>query len=338
MKYYSSLDGLRAICIIITLINHTPGNPGINGTVGVDIFFALSGYLITTILISERKLTGANCIGCFYIRRFFRIVPLYLLTIALYLPATWINYKVSGDPKGMVEWGNALLWLLSFNSEWRTPDAGKIFGHAWTLGIEEKYYLLWPIIFTFIAVSYKRLLILLPLIFIVLMLGPHNTRGYIAILAGSVGSLLIENEHTKARNLIIAIPTNVWIALMLGGYFFATWSENSYMNLLVSLPAVGFISALINKDVDFYKKVLSQPYLVWLGSLTYAIYLTHRLVGHVFEVAFKKINMEPSFLVHLSLVYVASVIVAYVLSKTIEQPCIKIGKELSNKLTKKRIN
>jgi len=77
-QYYDALDGLRTICIIFTVIDHTAGNPGINGTVGVDVFFALSGYLITTLLLRERDKTGQVCLPCFYIRRFFRIVPLSL--------------------------------------------------------------------------------------------------------------------------------------------------------------------------------------------------------------------------------------------------------------------
>jgi len=57
-QYYDALDGLRTICIIFTVIDHTAGNPGINGTVGVDVFFALSGYLITTLLLRERDKSG----------------------------------------------------------------------------------------------------------------------------------------------------------------------------------------------------------------------------------------------------------------------------------------
>src|SRR4051794_24109290 len=84
-KYCPALDGIRAFCIVFTILNHVPGRHWfLDGTVGVDAFFPLSGWLITWLLLEERAKRGTLDLGAFYLRRIFRIVPLYYLTIAIY--------------------------------------------------------------------------------------------------------------------------------------------------------------------------------------------------------------------------------------------------------------
>ncbi len=329
-RYHPSLDGLRAVCILFTIANHTSGNPGINGTIGVDIFFALSGYLITMLLIREHEETGSNCLLCFYIRRFFRILPLYYLTILLYFPSVLISYYVTGDDKGLHDFMHAFPFLISFNSEWRTLDAGVLFGHAWTLGIEEKYYLLWPALFVFVG-SGKRVLWLLPLMPFFFLLGDMSGRGYVGILAGSLGACLIEAKpaiETKSGAGILRLPIHLWFALMCLGYGIATAFDNTSLNILISIPAVFFIADLIHKP-SVYQSILSVRPLAWLGTLTYGIYLIHRLVGHVYEELFAHLKFAPGFLTYFCLAYGSSVIVAYVLQRAIELPMIGFGKRLS---------
>ena len=141
-KYLPSLDGLRALCVLMVMFNHIHVHyPGwIIGWVGVDVFFVLSGFLITTLLIREREAYGRVSLKGFYARRFFRIIPVYLVTIVLYVAALW----VSRDAVKISEFKIALPWLLSFMQEFRPVAAGSVLGHAWTLGIEEKFYTLWP--------------------------------------------------------------------------------------------------------------------------------------------------------------------------------------------------
>ncbi len=325
-QYYGALDGLRAICIILTLMVHTAGNPGINGTVGVDIFFALSGYLITTLLLREREATGDICLCCFYLRRLFRIAPLYILTILLYLPGVLLSYRVTGNVKGISDFQGALPWLLTFNSEWRSEIGNNLFGHAWTLGIEEKFYLVWPLIFGIMAVVRKPGIMLPALAApFFLLAGPEMARGYIGILFGVIAALAIQND-VRGTSFIRRVPTALWFGAMLAGYAIATVAENPYLNMLVSLPAALFIAALVNKDRDVFKTALSSPILVHLGKLTYAIYLIHRLVGNTFEQVLPRLGWQPGFFLSFLMVYLACIPSAWVLHITIEQPLIRLGK------------
>ena len=335
--YWRELDGLRALCIIFTIANHTRGKYWfINGTIGVDIFFALSGFLITTLLLREQKKAGQICLSCFYIRRFFRITPLYYLTVALYFPAVWIAWRATNDAKGLENYGAALPWLLTFCSEFRPDDAGATFGHAWTLGIEEKYYIIWPIIFGSVAaikLRSLRLMMFLPLI----LLWPYEGmfRGYVALLSGSLLAFEVSNPDSLSRKIVMEASTHVWFGAMVVGYFATLIIHDHHVNLLISIPATAFIAAITLKEKDMYKQVLSTSGLWQIGTLTYSIYLCHRLVGHVVEQVFDKMHVH-SPLLEFGFVYLATIAVGYVLHRIVELPFIKLGKTLSDRAKKKQ--
>jgi peptidoglycan/LPS O-acetylase OafA/YrhL len=126
----------------------------VNGTVGVDVFFALSGWLITWLLLEEMRSAGAIDLKAFYIRRFFRIVPLYYFTIVVYAAAAALFFLATASSAKIQELREAIAYLLTFNSEYRSSEAGTVFGHAWTLGIEEKFYVVWPALIVIFANGY----------------------------------------------------------------------------------------------------------------------------------------------------------------------------------------
>ena len=191
-KHYApALDGLRAICIIFTILYHMPGCPSfINGTIGVDIFFALSGWLITWLLLEEQghRAGGLN-LRAFYIRRVFRIMPVYYVTIMLYVIATLVLSRMSGDTEKIDNLGVAIGYLLTFNREYAPPGAGTFISHAWTLGIEEKFYLIWPaILFVFARSALKTFAVSAALIVTtVVVFGSHHLvlRGYLGLGFGA---------------------------------------------------------------------------------------------------------------------------------------------------------
>ena len=78
----------------------------------------------------------------------------------LYFPGVRLSYKLTGNTKGLADFNSALPWLSTLNSEWRPDNGNNLFGHAWTLGVEEKFYILWPFLFPLIAVRKRGLLLL----------------------------------------------------------------------------------------------------------------------------------------------------------------------------------
>src|SRR5947209_682548 len=145
-KYVPELDGIRAVSILLVIQVHVspPFLPWLAGYVGVVLFFVLSGYLITTLALREEDERGLVSLKAFYVRRCFRIFPLYYLTIALYCLAILVLGFKPTDRAALLGILPAYLFYLpevpvGFAWYESTP-----FNQAWSLGIEEKFYLVWP--------------------------------------------------------------------------------------------------------------------------------------------------------------------------------------------------
>ncbi len=139
--YYPALDGLRTIAVGIVLCAHGGVTWFRSGGVGVDIFFVLSGFLITTILRTERQRTGAISFRNFYARRFLRLAPALLLTCAVVAVAK----PAFGEPFP----GTDLALALSYTANWAQALYGHYMtwlNHCWSLAIEEQFYLIWPLV------------------------------------------------------------------------------------------------------------------------------------------------------------------------------------------------
>jgi peptidoglycan/LPS O-acetylase OafA/YrhL len=143
MPYNPALDGLRAIAVLAVIIFHAkvPGLRG--GFVGVDVFFVLSGFLITTLLVAEHRSSGEINLLRFYRRRFLRLTPALLLMLAVYLaaaPFLWPKVPLSSH------FGDAALaaaYLSDYTQAfWGIP---RFLVHTWSLSVEEHFYILWPL-------------------------------------------------------------------------------------------------------------------------------------------------------------------------------------------------
>ena len=159
-KFFGSLDGLRAISIMgVVWVHATLASPYYlrfsvlpiigNGAFGVDIFFAISGFLISTLLLRERDKLGKISLREFYLRRTLRIWPLYYATLAFYAAMALIFYRHS--PRGP-EFFHYFPGYLTFTYTWFAfRSASKpIFNFAWSLSVEEQFYTLWAPVLRFL--------------------------------------------------------------------------------------------------------------------------------------------------------------------------------------------
>jgi peptidoglycan/LPS O-acetylase OafA/YrhL len=145
-KYFPLLDGLRCLSIIAVVWHHSASGPGIlsRGFEGVSLFFVISGYLITTILLRERSSTGRISLRRFYLRRSLRIFPLYYTTLVVFIVLVFLFERRSDA--GLQFWHN-LPYFLTYTSNWFLPfdpDNRAIFFFAWSLATEEQFYFFWP--------------------------------------------------------------------------------------------------------------------------------------------------------------------------------------------------
>lgn len=334
INYRPELDGIRAICIILTMANHVPGGPSfINGSIGVDVFFALSGWLITILLTREFSRNLCIDLRSFYIRRFFRIVPLYFCAVAAYGIAAWCIFFLGRGDEDVRSYSAALPWLVSFNSEYRGIDAGNIFGHAWTLGIEEKFYIIWPLFVASILSKKLRYVALLPVLaFIFIWLGHDRSyllRGYVGLSAGAILAICSENRRIK-NFLSNNFSVSAFLLIIISFYVFSVFFPvKTIWNVAISISAAFFIGGLWFNNKLFISRFLSFSPLAFLGKLTFAIYLFHVLVINVVLLICQKSNISLSYLTLFFCAYGLSIICAAFLHYGVEKPLIGVGRKLS---------
>jgi peptidoglycan/LPS O-acetylase OafA/YrhL len=145
-----ALDGVRAVAILLVIAGHFIGFGGLGAT-GVAVFFVLSGFLITRLLVAEIETSGRLRFGRFYWRRACRILPAYLLWVTI----TWLilgNVALADDRR-------ALTGLLTYTYNYVTPTPygfSSIIHPAWSLSVEEQFYVLWPLALTHMTVRRAR--------------------------------------------------------------------------------------------------------------------------------------------------------------------------------------
>ena len=292
--YWPALDGLRALAVLSVMLfhAHAPALPG--GFLGVDVFFVISGFLITHQLGSELLQTGHLRVGAFFWRRAARLQPalwlVLMFTAALSVAAT---NPFAGHPwwrdeltvlLGLANWARALNW-----------HAPELLGHAWSLGVEEQFYLLW----VFVLLGMHRLgwhvgrqalvVLCLALLSAVAMAVMHmqgtdvnriyngsDTRAQ-ALLLGS--ALALWRLHRPAHG---ARWPAVWDGLALAGVvFMACWADwkapAMYLGgfTLVAVLSVVLVAALTGGASGWLGRTLAWGPLPYIGVLSYGLYLWH---------------------------------------------------------------
>ena len=337
-KHYApALDGLRAICIIFTILYHTPGCPSfINGTIGVDIFFALSGWLITWLLLEEQsRSTGGLNLKAFYIRRVFRIMPIYYATIILYVVAALVLSKVTGDAGQKLDnLRVAIVYLLTFNREYAPSGAGTFMSHAWTLGIEEKFYLIWPaILYVFARSAFMTFAVSAALIVAtVVFLGSYDLvlRGYLGLGFGAALAFWLHRNHT-VRKIFEGHPIASLAALALVvPYSLSIWFPSTIVwNIAISAISSVMIASVWLRPNQPVAKALSFQPLPWLGNLTFSMYMLHVLCMNFVLVLFAKLHVSEMGFAFFICLYGMSVLVSWVANIAVERPMIGVGKRLA---------
>ena len=169
-NYRPEIDGLRAIAVVSVILYHTQfiifdTEIFKGGFIGVDIFFVISGYLISSIIIKELKQTGYFSFKNFYERRIRRLLPALLAVMILSFPIAWLYLL----PRNFVEYSQSVLYSLGFSSNFYFWSLGgnyedtnsllKPFLHTWSLSVEEQFYIFFPIILIIIFKYFKNYLI-----------------------------------------------------------------------------------------------------------------------------------------------------------------------------------
>jgi peptidoglycan/LPS O-acetylase OafA/YrhL len=360
-KYLPELDGLRALSVLIVITVHMHDHiwEWLGGHSGVTVFFVLSGYLITSLALREERQRGALSQKAFYIRRCFRIFPLYYFTLALYLLVIF-GVGINRADKGPLLM-RALPWDVFYMQEvpfyYGVELDGVVykenipFYHSWSLGIEEKFYLLWPLL-AFVLwrgwIGWRIggtlfLALLLAIQRFPLGYSGHDQLAsclyqYYYILIGCLLAFGLEDEHLyqRLRSFGAALWVYLSLTVMLALHFLLphldvaqkTWAEP-----LFGVSVVVFLACLLCSEGSV-RRVLGWWPLAFVGRLSYGIYLIHVLCLNVAQRIFKPSRDNPLYISIAAylLTCVLSIGVAYVLFRLIEKPLIEIGRRWSKRV------
>ena len=301
LGYIPALDGLRAFAVGAVMLFHA-GLPLVSGGfIGVDIFFVLSGFLITSILLREYEKHGRISLKNFYMRRILRLLPALVLMLLVFVAFS----AVYGDVETL--WTHTIdaLIVLFYSANWarafniHPPD---FLGHAWSLSIEEQFYLLWPL--TLMAIlSFGRTRRDMLLIILGLALFAWGLRSYMlsqgvaidrlyngldtradALLLGCVVGVLLSTpsfiqkiEHPLALACIKHVAPVAGASLMWIGMTIHWQSPHLYywVQCLIELLTALIIIDVVASPQSLVRGLLERKWLVWMGSISYGLYLWH---------------------------------------------------------------
>jgi peptidoglycan/LPS O-acetylase OafA/YrhL len=364
------LDGLRGIAIAMVVIFHyfqitlevRPGSAlaylqaaaRLSWT-GVDLFFVLSGFLIGGILLDSRAST--NYYSVFYKRRFFRIVPIYVVTLLVTPALVSLGLGPAGSHlSSLPPTGAPWYAYLTFTQNFWMAFAGTLgcngLGMTWSLAIEEQFYMTLPLYIRALSDRWLMRALLIgifgaPLLRIVLI--QFHTENWVgiytmmlcradALLLGVLAAALLRNERWKQRIRGAGLAFGICIPILLLGMAFLTvraWSMTTTLMKSVGFTwvALFYITILlfaVTRPDSLLSRAFRMKWLCWLGTLAYGIYLFHQgvqylLCGIVWGGGIA-INSIPTFLVTLAAI-VLTLLLATLSWRYFEQPLLRLGRQ-----------
>lgn len=310
------------------------GVPGFSGGfVGVDVFFVISGYLITGILLRELA-SDTFSIGRFYERRIRRILPALFVVVLLCTPFAWVLM----DPYAFWRFGQGLMAVTAFVSNilfWRTTNyftatQDNPLLHTWSLGVEEQFYILFPLFLWLVWRFSRRGLLLAILVFALVSLGISQwgvqtgrvvaafylspSRAY-ELLIGSVVAVLASRRVISDQGIWAA--SMAWLGMLLIGWaIFGFDQATAFPGWYALVPALGaaLTLAFVHGD-SILGRLLSLRGLVGIGLISYSAYLWHQPVFSFAHIG----DWRPNLLGSLALVAL-SLVLAVMSWRYVEQP------------------
>lgn len=335
MKYRREIDGLRAVAVLPVILFHAGFQTLSGGFVGVDIFFVISGYLITSIILSEKQ-AGTFSLVSFYERRARRILPPLFLVMLACLPFAYFWLI----PDSLEEFSRSLIYVPLFVSNIFFLNQSGYFDaavelkpllHTWSLAVEEQYYLFYPAILLLIWRLPKRWIVGFFLVTGLTSLGlaqfnffSKSASFYILptrfweLLIGVLVALYLAN--VSHREVLFSKLANfvsfIGLALILYSVFFLT-KDTPYPSFYTLMPTIGaaFI-ILFATPKTFVGRLLSTRLLVGVGLISYSAYLWHQ---PLFAFARYRSFSEPTSLMFSGL-SLTTLFLAYVSWKFVEKP------------------
>jgi peptidoglycan/LPS O-acetylase OafA/YrhL len=339
IAYRPEIDGLRAISVLAVILFHASAHVFRGGFVGVDVFFVISGYLITSIILSEISNRDFS-LKRFYERRARRILPALFLVLFSCLPFAWLFMNVFEQN----DFFKSMLAVSLFSSNFFFWQESNYFGpdtnlapllHTWSLAVEEQYYLFFPLLMIFAWKWGKQKLLLFLVCLSLLSLGLSEWGAYnfpVAnfyllhgrlweILAGSLIAFYLYSDFYKNKAVKNTVHNDIFSLLGIGLILFSIFAFNEYPpfpNLFTLVPVLGAaLIILFANSGTLTGRLLSHPMCVQIGLISYSAYLWHQPIF-----AFARISkwVHPTENAKLLGLGICALFLGYLSWKYVEQP------------------
>jgi peptidoglycan/LPS O-acetylase OafA/YrhL len=300
LTYRPEIDGLRAIAVGVVILYHSEISiigyePFKGGFIGVDIFFVISGYLITSIILKELVTTGTFSFKHFYEKRVRRILPVLLFVMLVSLPFAW-EYLL---PSSFIDFSKSILYSLGFSSNLYFHFSSQEYGgldkiipflHTWSLSVEEQYYILFPIVLLITFRYFRKYLIHILILGFVISLGlaEWSSRNFSSVsfyflhtrmwelLAGSILAFfeITLGHRSKNKILNLILPS---IGLLLIGHSILFFNDEMFHPSFYTLSPIIGVCLIIwfSSKNELITKILSTKLFVGIGLISYSLYVWH---------------------------------------------------------------
>lgn len=337
----AGLDGVRAIAVMAVIWHHS--HDGMtwlplsqHGFLGVDLFFVLSGFLITHLLLQEREQTSRISLSKFYVRRSLRIFPLYYALLAA-LAAAFLLLAPETSPL-RAAFFSELPYHATYTSN--SIESSTFLAITWSLSTEEQFYLLWPPILALLGMKSPYLLLLAVIANQAINFGLLDTElaraglpyqslhilqcTFTPILLGCLGAFAIRSQDRAMEWLRQNSATILWVSAM-AALVSANWPGDvrGMPRLVFQVSGAAFLLALYYQQLHPLTRALEIRPLVYIGMISYGIYLLHIIAIEVARPAAASLNQGHGWLL-FTLSAALSIAMAAISFRVFETPLLKL--------------
>tara|TARA_B100000927_G_C16461698_1_gene468099 strand:- start:108 stop:1985 length:1878 start_codon:yes stop_codon:yes gene_type:complete len=330
LKYRAEIDGLRAFAVVPVILFHAGFELFSGGFVGVDVFFVISGYLITTILIEDIQNNRFSIVN-FYERRARRILPaLYVVSIATAIASTIVLF-----PEQLKSFAKSLISVPLFSANFYFWSERGYFGesselkpliHIWSLAVEEQFYIVFPVFLLLLSRHKKTFYALLSLAFLLSIASSYyvtqihfDTAFYFPVtrawelLFGSFAALLMYKHNIFNSTIMAELVASLGLLFVIFSYLTFD-SSTPFPGIYALIPVFGtFLFIISSSSTRYMKTLFSYKPIVYTGLLSFSLYLWHQPI-------FALTRHVDLFNEHLVLIIFCTVILSYLTYNIVEQP------------------
>lgn len=331
-----SIDGFRGIAVLLVVFSHAvtyrfASKPyifseqiqrlaGPLSEIGVQIFFVISGFIITSLLLREEASNTKINIAAFYVRRTLRILPpliFYMIGLILARYMGWITFPIE-------TLGNAMLFTCNTG----LTDCQWWVAHTWSLAVEEQYYLVWPLLFATLNSKWRQGFLSISLVILMSFYAiyPHswhsNFVSFACIIAGALFATRSDWQLTVKGAANLPVWIIVGMLLTVGPLI-----SQLFRPLQFLMPLLIIYLIFAGREIPIVGAILRSKFLQFVGSISYSLYLWQQL----FLAEPAQYNGSPIPMIGIVITVALSIVL-------IEKPSIRLGQVISKKLVNKHVS